>query len=167
VHHRHRYRLLTLAHVPAGIAGDDVGGDITWMGEPPRLSVVPLSMPESSSRPPLLTLMPLAVAPRAPKWRRWFDGSALTSSANNPKWGVRAQIGCIWVWRPKSSKVLEWRKTMSLGTILIIILIIFLLGGFSGRFGGYGYGYGHGGIGVIGIIIIVLLVLVLLGRIWW
>jgi hypothetical protein len=28
---------------------------------------------------------------------------------------------------------------MSLGTILIIILIIFLLGGFSGRFGGYGY----------------------------
>jgi len=29
VHHRHRHRLLTLAHVPAGIAGDDVGGDIT------------------------------------------------------------------------------------------------------------------------------------------
>ena len=28
---------------------------------------------------------------------------------------------------------------MSLGTILLIILIIFLLGGFSGRFGGYGY----------------------------
>jgi Protein of unknown function (DUF3309) len=31
---------------------------------------------------------------------------------------------------------------MSLGTILAIILIIFLLGGFSGRFGGYGYGCG-------------------------
>jgi len=31
---------------------------------------------------------------------------------------------------------------MSLGTILIIILIIFLLGGYSGRFGGYGYGLG-------------------------
>ena len=29
---------------------------------------------------------------------------------------------------------------MSLGLILVIILIIFLLGGFSGRFGGYGYG---------------------------
>jgi hypothetical protein len=28
---------------------------------------------------------------------------------------------------------------MSLGLILIIILVIFLLGGFSGRFGGYGY----------------------------
>jgi hypothetical protein len=30
---------------------------------------------------------------------------------------------------------------MSIGLILVIILIIFLLGGFSGRFGGYGYGY--------------------------
>jgi len=27
---------------------------------------------------------------------------------------------------------------MSLGLILVIILVIFLLGGFSGRFGGYG-----------------------------
>jgi hypothetical protein len=47
-------------------------GIVTRRRQPPRLSVVPLSMPESSSRPPLLTLMPLAVAPRAPKWRRWF-----------------------------------------------------------------------------------------------
>ena len=48
--------------------------------------------------------------------------------------------------------------------ILIILLIIFLLGGFSGRFGGYGYGYGHGGIGVIGIILIILVVLLLMGK---
>ncbi len=54
---------------------------------------------------------------------------------------------------------------MSIGLILIISLIIFVLGGFSGRFGGYGYGYGHGGIGVIGIVLIILLVLVVLGRI--
>ena len=54
---------------------------------------------------------------------------------------------------------------MSLGLILVIILIIFLLGGFSGRFGGYGYGYGHGGVGIIGIILIVLVVLLLMGRI--
>jgi hypothetical protein len=53
---------------------------------------------------------------------------------------------------------------MSLGTILLIILVIFLLGGFSGRFGGYGYGFGHGGIGLIGVLVIVLLVLVLTGR---
>jgi Na+/melibiose symporter-like transporter len=58
----------------------------------------------------------------------------------------------------------QGRRFMSLGLILIIILIIFLLGGFSGRFGGYGYGYGHGGVGVIGVIIIILVVLVLMGR---
>jgi len=54
---------------------------------------------------------------------------------------------------------------MSLGTILAIILIIFLLGGFSGRFGGYGYGYGHGGIGAIGVVLVVVVVLLLMGRI--
>ena len=54
---------------------------------------------------------------------------------------------------------------MALGPILIILLIIFLAGGFSGRFGGYGYGYGHGGVGVPGVVLIVVVVLVLLGRI--
>src|SRR5665811_1798134 len=53
---------------------------------------------------------------------------------------------------------------MSLGLILVILLIIFLLGGFSGRFGGYGYGFGHGGVGIIGLILIVVVVLMLLGR---
>ncbi|MDB5658426.1 MAG: hypothetical protein JWS10_1041 [Cypionkella sp.] len=53
---------------------------------------------------------------------------------------------------------------MSLGTILIILLAIFLLGGFSGRFGGYGYGYGHGGVGVIGIVLVIVLILMLTGR---
>ena len=53
---------------------------------------------------------------------------------------------------------------MSLGTILLIILVIFRLGGFSGRFGGYGYGFGHSGIGVIGVLVVILLVLVLTGR---
>jgi len=44
---------------------------------------------------------------------------------------------------------------------LAFILVIFLLGGFSGRFGGYGYGYGfgHGRIGVILIVLVVLLLL--------
>lgn len=53
---------------------------------------------------------------------------------------------------------------MSIGTILLIVLVVFLLGGFSGRFGGYGYGYGHGGVGVIGLLVIILVVLVLTGR---
>jgi len=57
---------------------------------------------------------------------------------------------------------------MSLGTLLLIVLVIFLLGGFSHRFGApipYGYGYGNGGIGILGVALIIVLVLVLLGRI--
>jgi hypothetical protein len=54
---------------------------------------------------------------------------------------------------------------MSLGTILVIIPIIILLGGLSGRVGGYGYGMGHSGMGLFGVILIVLIILVLLGKI--
>jgi hypothetical protein len=54
---------------------------------------------------------------------------------------------------------------MSIWTIVAILLVIALLGGFSGRFGGYGYGYGHSGVGLIGTILIILVVLMLLGRI--
>ncbi len=53
---------------------------------------------------------------------------------------------------------------MSLGTILLIVLVIALLGGFSGRLGGYGYGFGHGGVGAIGVVLIIILILVLTGR---
>jgi len=48
--------------------------------------------------------------------------------------------------------------------ILVIILIIFLLGGFSGRLGGYGYGMGHSAMGLGGVILVVLLILLLLGK---
>jgi hypothetical protein len=54
---------------------------------------------------------------------------------------------------------------MSLGLVLIIILAIFLFGGFSGRFGGYGYGYGNGGVGLIGVVLLVVVVLMVVGRI--
>jgi hypothetical protein len=53
---------------------------------------------------------------------------------------------------------------MSLGTILIILVLIYLLGGFSGRFGGYGYGMGHSGLGLGGVILVVLVILWLLGK---
>ncbi len=64
----------------------------------------------------------------------------------------------------KISITTQWGYIISLGLILLILLVIFLLGGFSGRFGGYGYGFGHGGIGVIGVILIVVVVLLLTGR---
>jgi uncharacterized membrane protein len=54
------------------------------------------------------------------------------------------------------------RSFISIGLIRVIIFVIFLSFGFSGRFGGYGYVYGHTGIGVIPI---VLAILALTGRI--
>jgi hypothetical protein len=56
-------------------------------------------------------------------------------------------------------------KTMSVGTIILIILIIALLGGFSGIGGGPFYGTGYYGGGGLGIVIVILLILVLMGRI--
>jgi Protein of unknown function (DUF3309) len=53
---------------------------------------------------------------------------------------------------------------MSIGLILIILLVIFLLGGFSGRLGGYGYGFGNGGISVLGVPLIVVVVMLLTNR---
>ena len=53
---------------------------------------------------------------------------------------------------------------MSLGLILIVLVIIYLMGGLSGRFGGYGYGLGHSGMGLGTVILVILLVLVLLGK---
>ena len=54
---------------------------------------------------------------------------------------------------------------MSLGLLLLIILVIALHGGFSGRFGGPGYGYGHRGNGAIGLLLVIILVLVLTNHI--
>ena len=53
---------------------------------------------------------------------------------------------------------------MSLGTILLIILIIALLGGFSWLGGGPFYGTGYYGGGGLGLILVIVLILVLLGR---
>lgn len=57
---------------------------------------------------------------------------------------------------------------MSIGAILLIILVIFLLGGFGGPSIGapwaYGYGAGNWGVGIPGIIIVILLILLVTGR---
>ncbi len=54
---------------------------------------------------------------------------------------------------------------MSLGTILLIVLVIALLGGFSGLGGGPFYGMGYYGGGGLGLILIIVLILVVLGKI--
>ena len=56
------------------------------------------------------------------------------------------------------------RYVMSLGTILLIILIIALLGGFSGFGGGPFYGTGYYGGGGLGLVVVIVLILVLLGK---
>ena len=53
---------------------------------------------------------------------------------------------------------------MSIGTIVIIVLVIALLGGFSGIGGGRFYGTGFYGGSGIGLVLVVVLILVLLGR---
>jgi Protein of unknown function (DUF3309) len=58
---------------------------------------------------------------------------------------------------------------MSLGTILLIILIVILIGGvgphfYSGAPWGPGYGFGNGGISLVGILLIIVIVLLLTGR---
>jgi hypothetical protein len=55
-------------------------------------------------------------------------------------------------------------SNMSLWTIILIILVIALLGGFSGIGGGPFYGTGYYGGGGLGLVIVVLLILLLLGK---
>ena len=58
----------------------------------------------------------------------------------------------------------ERNVMLSLGTILLIILVIALLGGFSGFGGGPFYGTGYYGGGGLGLILVIVLILVLLGK---
>ena len=53
---------------------------------------------------------------------------------------------------------------MSLGMILVLIVVIYLVGGLSGRIGGYGYGMGHSGMGLGAVILVVLIILVSLHK---
>jgi hypothetical protein len=53
---------------------------------------------------------------------------------------------------------------MSIGMIVLVVVIIALLGGFSGIGGGRFYGTGYYGGGGLGLVLVVVLVLVLLGR---
>jgi hypothetical protein len=53
---------------------------------------------------------------------------------------------------------------MSIGTIVLIILVIALLGGFSGIGGGPFYGIGYYGGGGLGLVVVILIILLLMGR---
>jgi hypothetical protein len=51
---------------------------------------------------------------------------------------------------------------MTLGTILLIILILILIGALPTW--GYSRGWGYGPSGILGLIVVIILVLILLGR---
>jgi len=53
---------------------------------------------------------------------------------------------------------------MSLGTILLIVIVIALLGGFSGLGGGPFYGTGYYGGGGLGPGLVIVLILIFLGK---
>jgi hypothetical protein len=58
---------------------------------------------------------------------------------------------------------------VSVGTVLLIVLVVLLLGGLGGPYvhpaWQPGYGYGWGANGLLGTILVIVLILVLLGRV--
>jgi hypothetical protein len=56
----------------------------------------------------------------------------------------------------------ELRTVMTLGTILLIILILLLVGAIPSW--PYSRGWGYGPSGILGVVLVVLLILVLMGR---
>jgi uncharacterized protein DUF3309 len=71
---------------------------------------------------------------------------------------------CSAAGRAKQTAQRAEERFMSLGTIILIILVIALLGGFSGIGGGPFYGTGYYGGGGLGLVIVILLILLLLGK---
>jgi hypothetical protein len=57
----------------------------------------------------------------------------------------------------------QGRKTMPLGTILLVLLVLVLIGALPTW--GYSGSWGYGPSGILGVILIIVLVLVLLGKV--
>jgi Na+/melibiose symporter-like transporter len=81
------------------------------------------------------------------------------------KWNLMGSRSFFRLKAEQQSRLPGWRRYyMSIGTIILIILVIALLGGFSGIGGGPFYGTGYYGGGGLGLVIVILLILLLLGR---
>jgi hypothetical protein len=90
------------------------------------------------------------------KATRKYGGAKMELSGFPPVFELRAR---------HNRRLPGWRTDfMSIGTIILIILIIALLGGFSGIGGGPFYGTGYYGGGGLGLVIVILLILLLMGR---
>jgi hypothetical protein len=62
-----------------------------------------------------------------------------------------------------SARTTARSAAMGIGTILLIILILMLIGAFPSW--GYSSGWGYGPSGLLGVVVVILLILVLMGRI--
>jgi hypothetical protein len=91
------------------------------------------------------------------------DHSARRHSLSVPAWNFLAVIPLTSAPRFGGARH-QGGNTVSLGTIILVILVIALLGGFSGIGGGPFYGTGYYGGGGLGLVIVILLILVLMGR---
>jgi Protein of unknown function (DUF3309) len=90
---------------------------------------------------------------------------ATTKNYGNAKWNFQGSGKFSSRGHGNNRRSPGWRTDfMSIGTIILIILIIALLGGFSGIGGGPFYGTGYYGGGGLGLVIVILLILVLMGR---
>jgi hypothetical protein len=76
-------------------------------------------------------------------------------------YGIFVPLRAYSAWRLTAE---HGRSNMSIGTIILIILVIALLGGFSGIGGGPFYGTGYYGGGGLGLVVVVLIILLLMGR---
>ena len=55
-----------------------------------------------------------------------------------------------------------WREQMTLGTILLIILILLLIGAIPNW--GYSRGWGYGPSGIVGVLLVIVIILLLTNR---
>lgn len=80
-------------------------------------------------------------------------------------WAISVQVDGYVGFPDSAMDLVIWKgNTMSVGTIVLIILVILLLGGFSGYGGGPFYGTGYYGGGGLGLVILILLILILTGN---
>jgi hypothetical protein len=93
-----------------------------------------------------------------------LENSLKNSRGSGAAFGTERGLRNLEFQWPATGTGQKLENAMSVGTIILIILVIALLGGFSGIGGGPFYGTGYYGGGGLGLVIVVLLILLLLGK---
>lgn len=112
-----------------------------------------------------LTMKPSGIAVAAGRLISMLSTRTCSGRSSDAHFEILLHIRNAGTWNSKLG--LNDRRTearMSIGTIILIILVIALLGGFSGIGGGPFYGTGYYGGGGLGLIIVILVILLLLGK---